>query len=155
MSFNILTAIAACFVSAGFAILYNAPSKTILASGIAGMTGWVVYAAFSSERGLDLFFAAGAAAFTSTILSQFFARKFKMPVIVFSIPGLIPLVPGGAAFNMMRSLIEERYTAAIQFGTETFFISGAIALGISLSSAVFQLLQPYLLKKDLEKRSRK
>lgn len=149
---DFFVSIAAGFVAAGFSVLYNAPSRTIVASGVTGMVGWLVYSSFPSEHGLDLFMSAGAASFALSAVSQLFARKYKVPVIVFSIPALIPLVPGGTAFNTMRALIEEQFTDAIEFGTETFFISGAIALGISLSSALFQLITPHLVKREFDRK---
>lgn len=152
MFVDFLVSIAAFFIAAGFAVLYNAPLRTIYAAGLAGMAGWLVYALFPSEEGLDLFMAAGAASFALSLLSQLFARIHKVPVIVFSIPGLIPLVPGGTAFNMMRAFIEEQFTDAIAYAAETFFISGAIALGISMSTAVFQIIQSIWVDKSTWRR---
>ncbi|WP_035445696.1 threonine/serine exporter family protein [Atopococcus tabaci] len=149
MLLNFFVSIAAGVVAAGFSVLYNAPSRTTFASGLAGMAGWLVYASLPSDNGLDLFIAAGAASFALSALSQIFARRYKVPVIVFSIPALIPLVPGGTAYNTMRALMEENFDNTIRLGTETFFISGAIALGVSLSSAVCQVIHPRLSKKRL------
>lgn len=135
--------LASFFATMGFAILYNAPARTIIPSGLAGMTGWFIFDYFLSFSELGIFFASGIASFSVAIICQLLARQFKMPVIVFSIPGIIPLVPGGAAYTMMRALVEGNGEAALLFGTQTFLVSGAIALGLSLNSALFQIIQPY------------
>ncbi|WP_208559569.1 threonine/serine exporter family protein [Marinilactibacillus kalidii] len=132
--------IAAFIATVGFGILYNVPKRTILASSLAGATGWIVYYYLSFQLDLDFFVGAGAAAFLVANCSQWFARYFRMPVIVFAIPGIIPLVPGGSAYNMMRAFIEGHSDMAFMYATETFLVSGAIALGLSVNSGLLQVL---------------
>jgi len=135
-----LTYLFAAFVAAlGFGIMYNVPTRTLFASSISGAIGWLVYYIIAFQFELVLFIGAGAASFLIAFLSQWFARRYKMPVIVFTVPAIIPLVPGGSAYNMMRAFIEGNYEAALMFGTETFLVSGAIALGLSLNSGLFQV----------------
>lgn len=131
--------VASYVATVAFAMLYNVPTRTILSSGFVGAFGWIIYYFFSFQIDLDLFFGAGVAAFLVANLSQWMARYYKMPVIVFAIPGIIPLVPGGSAYNMMRAFVEGNSEMALMFGTETFLISGAIALGLSVNSALFQV----------------
>lgn len=131
--------IAALIGTLGFGILYNVPTRTLFASGISGAIGWTVYFLLSFELELDLFIGVGVAAFLVAFFSQWYARHFRMPVIVFAIPGIIPLVPGGSAYNMMRAFIEGQSDTALMFATETFLISGAIALGLSVNSGLFQV----------------
>jgi uncharacterized membrane protein YjjB (DUF3815 family) len=132
--------IAAYVATLAFGILYNVPTKTLFVSSFGGAFGWILYYFLSSQLDFDLFFGAGVAAFTVAFLSQLNARHFKMPVIVFAIPGIIPLVPGGSAYNMMRAFVEGNSEMALMFATETFLVSGAIALGLSVNSALFQVL---------------
>ena len=138
---------AAFIATIGFGILYNVPTRTILASSLAGATGWVVYHYLSFQLDLDYFVGAGAAAFFVANWSQWFARYYRRPVIVFAIPGIIPLVPGGSAYNMMRSFIEGNSDLAFMYATETFLVSGAIALGLSVNSGLLQALSSRTLGK--------
>lgn len=131
--------IAAYVVTFAFGILYNIPVRTLFITSLGGALGWALYYFLSFQLGLDLFFGVGVASFLVAFLSQLDARYFKMPVIVFAIPGIIPLVPGGSAYNMMRAFVQGNPEVALTFGTETFLISGAIALGLSVNSAVFQI----------------
>lgn len=130
--------IAAFLTAFGFGVLYNVPTRTLIASGFAGAAGWILYYFLSVQLEMHLFIGSGVAAFVVAFFSQWFARRFRMPVIVFSIPGIIPMVPGGSAYNMMRSFIEGNTELALTYATETFLISGAIALGLSINSGLIQ-----------------
>lgn len=140
MTITYLTYLLAAFVASfGFGVMYNVPTRTLFASSISGAVGWLVYYIFAFQFELVLFIGAGAASFLIAFLGQWFARRYRMPVIVFTVPAIIPLVPGGSAYNMMRAFIEGNSEAALMFGTETFLVSGAIALGLSLNSGLFQV----------------
>ncbi|GEK91980.1 threonine/serine exporter family protein [Alkalibacterium kapii] len=140
MTVTYLTYLLAAFVSTfGFCVMYNVPTRTLLASSISGAVGWLVFYIIAYQFELVLFIGAGAASFLIAFLSQWFARRYRMPVIVFAVPAIIPLVPGSSAYSMMRAFIEGDSEAALLFGTETFLISGAIALGLSLNSGLFQV----------------
>lgn len=84
--------------------------------------------------------ATSMASFFIAFASQIFARRLKSPVIVFTLPGLIPLVPGGMAYNMMRAFVEGEMILGFQFATNTFLTAGALALGLSINGAFFQLI---------------
>ena len=72
-------------------------------------------------------------------LAHIFARKFGMPMIIFSVPGIIPLVPGGMAYNAMRHIVENDFLAAISYASGAFMVSGAIAMGLVFAEVMFQL----------------
>lgn len=36
------------------------------------------------------------------LMSHTMSRRYKRPVIIFIVPGIIPLVPGGAAYEATR-----------------------------------------------------
>ncbi|EXJ23989.1 Integral membrane protein [Alkalibacterium sp. AK22] len=131
--------IAALAGTFGFGVIYNVPTRTLVASSFSGAVGWMVYYFLAFELNLDLFVGVGVAAFLVAFFSQWYARHFRMPVIVFAIPGIIPLVPGGSAYNMMRAFVEGNSDFAFMYATETFLISGAIAVGLSVNSGLFQV----------------
>jgi uncharacterized membrane protein YjjB (DUF3815 family) len=64
------------------------------------------------------------------------ARYYKMPVTVFSISGVIPLVPGGMAYETIRHFIENDYTEGMRLGTITLLIAGSIAFGLIFSGVI-------------------
>jgi len=123
----------------GFSVLYNIPRKTIIPAGITGAIGWTSYFFLVNYLGAVDFLATIIASFFIAFASQIFARYFKTPVIIFTLPGLIPLVPGGSAYNMMRAFVEGYMNLGLEYGMNTFLTAGALALGLSLNGVVFQL----------------
>lgn len=141
MFLNFFLHFGASFLTAlGFAVLYNIPRKTIIPAGITGGIGWTLYFYLYNYLHLNDFLATMTAAFSIAFVSQIFARRFKTPVIVFTLPGLIPLVPGGSAYSMMRAFVEGEVTLGFEFGITTFLTAGALALGLSINGAFFQLI---------------
>jgi len=124
-----------------FGVIFNVPKKSILSGGIIGMVGWVLYISLINRSSFDMVSATLTSAFVVATLSQFLARYQKMPVTVFSIAGIIPLVPGGLAYDTMRHFVEDDYTTAIKLATETFLLSGAIAFGLVFSGVISQILR--------------
>jgi len=133
--------LAASFVaSAAFGLIFNVPRRALLHCGLIGMLGWALYVALT-EQGVNATLATLAAAGCVAILSQVMAKLKRMPIIVFSVSGIIPLVPGGLAYDAMRHAVENRFDVAMQLGTRAFMISGAIALGLVLSEIVNQAIR--------------
>ncbi|EIT87097.1 hypothetical protein A374_02549 [Fictibacillus macauensis ZFHKF-1] len=126
--------------SAGFGILFNVPRKALIPGGICGMIGWVIYEQMAGASQFDLVLATALASFIVATISHVYARLQRMPVIIFSVSGIIPLVPGGGAYDTMRKLVENDYNAAIQLGSQTFLMSGAIAFGLVLAGTIVPLL---------------
>ena len=75
----------------GFSRLLNAPKKLECYTAGVGMIGWAVYLiveVFNDGILMKNFLAAVAVA----LVSQAMARHFKAPVILFVIPGILPMV---------------------------------------------------------------
>lgn len=89
---------------------------------------------------MESVFSTVAATFLVGVLSQMFARVYKKPVIIFSVAGIIPLVPGGLAYDAMRRFVENEYNLAVELAAKAFLLSGSIAIGLVLSEVLGQLL---------------
>jgi uncharacterized membrane protein YjjB (DUF3815 family) len=127
------------FVGASaFGVLFNAPKNSLIQCGFAGMIGWCLYITLVNAH-VDPVLATLAASCIVTVISQICARVYQMPIIVFSVSGVIPLVPGGLAYDAMRKVVENDYNAAIQLAAKAFVISGAIAIGLVFSEVINQI----------------
>lgn len=126
--------------TAAFAILFNAPKRSLIQCGLVGMLSWMAYFILV-EYDVDSILATLVATFIVGVISQIFARFYKMPVIIFSVSGIIPLVPGGLAYNAMRRFVQNDYTEAVHFAVQAFMLSGSIALGLILSEVINQTLR--------------
>lgn len=126
--------------SAGFAVLFNVPRGSLVKCGFVGMVGWLLYLLLM-DRGMDTILASLGASFLVTLISQFFAKLYKTPIIIFSVSGIIPLVPGGIAYDAMRNVVENHYDIAVQLAAKAFMISGAIAIGLVFSEVIHQIVR--------------
>ena len=122
-----------------FGVIFNAPTKAILYCGFVGAVGWMVYYVLF-EQGVDEVQASFVGAFVVSIVAHIFARRYRMPMIVFSVSGILPLVPGGIAYNTMRNIIELDYLTGMQNGMRAFMISGSLAMGLVFAEVIMQIV---------------
>ncbi len=138
---NLFEQLATSFVaSAAFGLIFNVPKRGLVQCGIVGMLGWALYVVLTQQAvnaTISTLIAAGCVA----VLSQIMAKLYRMPIIVFNVSGIIPLVPGGLAYNAMRSAVENEFDAALQSGMQAFMLSGAIAMGLVLSEVINQAIR--------------
>ena len=83
------------------------------------------------------------AAFVVGVISYLFAKRYKTPIIIFTVSGIIPLVPGGLAYYSMKNLVENNYNLAARYATQVLMFAGAIALGLILAEVMNQLIMQY------------
>ncbi len=133
----------------GFAVIFNSPKDTIIKSGIIGTIGWLVYfltQKFTGSSILGSFLGAS----TVGLLGETFAKIFKKPSTTFTIPGIIPLVPGAGIYYTMLKLTEKELLKAADFGSQTIFVSVALASGIVVSSSVNRAIMKYKEDKSIK-----
>lgn len=124
----IVQAIFSYFSTVAFGICINLPRRALVWCGIAGMLGWQVYWVLfnlGSGRMMANLFGALAVGMVGSIL----ARYKRMPVIIFNIPGLVPLVPGGTAYRAVRNLVLGNISQAVTQSISVIMVAGAIAVG--------------------------
>jgi uncharacterized membrane protein YjjB (DUF3815 family) len=148
---TILEQLVTSFISAAaFGIIFNIPKESLLKSGFIGMIGWILYFIMTT-KGMDEVPSTVIAAFVIAIISHIYAKMYKTPIIIFTVAGIIPLVPGGMAFNTMRYFVQNQYNDAINLAAKAFMISGAIAIGIIFAEVISELIR----KLKIEKPSRR
>jgi uncharacterized membrane protein YjjB (DUF3815 family) len=126
--------------AAAFGIIFNAPKQSLFKCGIVGMLGWIIYMLMILNEA-DAVLATLLASFVVAVISQVFAKMYKTPVIIFSVAGIIPLVPGGLAYDAMRNFVQNDYNAAINMAAKAFMISGSIAVGLIFSEVINQIIR--------------
>lgn len=126
--------------SAAFGVIFQTPKSTIIKCGIVGMSGWIIYF-FMTSDGYDAVPSALIASIVISLISHLFSKWYKTPVIIFNVAGIIPLVPGGLAYDAMRKFVENDYNLGLNLAAKTLLISGAIALGLIFSAVISQILR--------------
>lgn len=140
--------------TAAFAIITNVPRRSLVGCGCSGAAGWLVYW-ITTQLGANVALASLLGALIVAAISFMFSRLLKLPVTIFNIPGMVPLVPGGLAYQAVRNLVVGNYIIAIQSLVQAVMIAGAIALGLVLSEVLNHNIKNFRQKKDLINDSRK
>jgi uncharacterized membrane protein YjjB (DUF3815 family) len=129
------------FIATGaFGIIFNIPRQSLLKCGLVGMVGWMIYYWLAFYK-MDVVIATFFASFSIGVMSQLYAKFYRTPSIIFSVSGIIPLVPGGMAYDAMRNFVENDYNIAITLAAKAFMISGAIAFGLVFSEVINQVIR--------------
>jgi uncharacterized membrane protein YjjB (DUF3815 family) len=128
------------FASSGFGVLFNAPKKVLIQCGLVGTVGWMVYYLFVLS-GMDAVPATIIGAMLVAILSRIFSKIYKTPIIIFNVSGIIPLVPGGIAYEAMRSFVQNDYYHAVQYSAKVMLLAGGIAIGLMFSEVLNQIFR--------------
>lgn len=139
----IITQLITSFIaSAGFGVLFNAPRQALVQCGLVGMSGWILYYELVL-LGMDVVPATIFGAMLVAVLSQICAKVFKKPIIIFNISGIIPLVPGGIAYDAMRHFVENDYYTAVQLSAKVMLLAGGIAIGLMFSEVMNQVIRKF------------
>ncbi|OEL03458.1 threonine/serine exporter family protein [Staphylococcus casei] len=123
-----------------FGVIFDVPKRLYNTVGIVGACGWMIYILFFEAFELHTIYSSFFGSLALGLLSHVMARLKKEPVILFMIPGIIPLVPGGLAFDATKNLIILQFSKAINTILEVMLIAGAIALGLLFADQISKLI---------------
>ena len=119
----------------GFSIFFNSPIRSLIPAGTIGGIGWTVYIILFDLSG-NTILSNFLAAVLISLLSEILARKMKYPAIIFTVPGILPLIPGLGLYKTMLALVEGDYTSSISVGADALFVSASIAMGVLLITSL-------------------
>lgn len=146
----IIEFIAVFILVLSFGILFQTPKKSLWLIGLTGVVSWAGFLATHSVVN-NLFIPTFVGASLVGISGEVFARIIKMPVTVFVIPGIIPLVPGTYAYDTMLHMIKGNYIDGIKTGIDTLMIAGAIAFAIAIVGTMAKSYKDWKYKKKQQK----
>lgn len=148
---TILIHIAFSFVSTvAFGVLTNIPKRALIATGAAGMIGWLIYWGLQ-QQGYGIGSANFLAAIAVGCVSIFFSRRKKMPMIIFNIPSLVPLVPGGPAYKAVREFALGDNFVGLENLMIVVITAGAIAGGFMMTNVVEKSIMHWQMKRLFNK----
>ncbi len=148
MMWNLFIQFLFSFLATGaFAIITNVPRRALIYCGLSGAFGWMIYwtcVDFGGSPAFGSLLGSLGVAFISNI----FSKRLKMPVTIFNIPGMVPLVPGGLAYQAVRNLVTSSYQEAANYAVQAIMIAGAIALGLVLSEVFNHNIRNFKVKRE-------
>lgn len=143
----------AAFATLGFTLYYKVPKKSIFTTCIISGFMWLIYE-YSLLKYNNYMGSGFIVSFLIGITSEFCAYFYKKPVTVFSLPCLIPIVPGAGMYYIMYYFIENNYELMVRNLTSTLFTAAGLSMGIVFSQAlakitksVFRTKKSYKIKK--------
>ncbi|PJF20881.1 MAG: hypothetical protein CUN56_13935 [Phototrophicales bacterium] len=138
------------FAALGFAMLFNVPRRTLIACAFAGAIGHASRTLLIQSIGLTIETATFVAAALVGFLGTYLAKHLRAPSLIFTVTGVIPMVPGLFAYTAMLRFLELSLGTgdetilqeAMVYFIRTMLILGALALGISLPRLLFLRRRP-------------
>lgn len=138
--FWILNFVFSFLASLFFCVIFDAPRKLYLSCGFVGSCGWMVYILFYDGLQVHTIYSSFFGSLALGLLSHYKARHMKEPVIIFMVTGIIPLVPGGLAYDATKNLVLLHFSRAINTMLEVTLIAGAIALGLLFADQISKIV---------------
>lgn len=136
----------ACFGTYGFTIFFKLPISVRKIVSILSGVIWVTYKYLLTNTG-NYLTSGLIASIVIGICSEMMAIYFKKPATVFSLPCLIPLVPGAGMYYIMYYFIESDYNMMRISLINTILTTTGLALGIISSQAIFRLFRQLIKEK--------
>ncbi len=127
----------------GFAFLFNIRGKKLISVAIGGLLSWTLHLLVFHLTGSEVIgyiVSAGA----MSVFADIMARIHKSPTTTFTIPTLVPLIPGGSLYKTMRYALTGDTALFFETGLNTLKLAAALALGIILVSVLTKPIMRYL-----------
>ena len=137
----IVMLITAALSTLGFSILFYVHPRRLLVATLGGTLTCGVYL-------LGVHFIGGEllpnllGALVGAGFSEIMGRLTKVPVPIYMVPCVIPLVPGGGLYATMFNFVAGNYDAAATAGMRTLQIALGIAGGIVIASVLSIIFRP-------------
>lgn len=122
-----------------FALFFHVRSRHLLLATLGGALSWLLYLLVLG-RDHNVFLSALVASMGICLWAETLARLRKAPANIFLIPGIIPLLPGGALYYTMNALINGDMATVIQKGKETGLVALGIVGGILIASELMRVI---------------
>jgi uncharacterized membrane protein YjjB (DUF3815 family) len=135
----------------GFALLFNVPRRTLFGCTLAGALGYAVRSLLLELGLVGIETGTLLAATLVSVLGVVFGRVWRVPAVVFAVPGLIPFVPGSLAFRAVSDLLtlttgavadDTLLMKAVVSTLKSTLIVGAIAAGVAVPSLLLRRDRP-------------
>ena len=137
----IVSLIMAALGTLGFSILFYVHPRRLALATVGGVLTCAVYLLARHLIGGELL-PNLLGALVGAGFSEICARLTKVPVPVYMVPCVIPLVPGSALYGAMFNFVAKNYSAAGTFALTTLEVALGIAGGIVVASVIGLFIRP-------------
>lgn len=116
----------------GFALMFNSPWRMALAAAGVGMVANTVRLAMVDAEVPAQAAAAGAALLVG-MLAAVVAPRMRVPRITVSVPAVVIMVPGAAAYRAVFYLADQDTTQALAYGVQAVLVVVALCIGLAVA----------------------
>lgn len=142
----IIMLITAALATLGFSILFYIHPRRLVVATLGGVLTTGIYLLGVRFIGGELF-PNLLGALVGAGFSEIMGRLTKVPVPIYMVPCVIPLVPGGGLYETMFNFVAGNYAAAATAGMRTLQIALGIAGGIVIASVLGIIFRPKMFRK--------
>lgn len=124
----------------GFSIRSNIKGWKLIFTSLGGAICWGLYLMFlgwSKSLLLSVFLAT----LSVCLYSEIMGKIYRIPVSVFVICAIIPLVPGSSLYYSMKAYIDGNNMEFLSRMGQTLMIAGAISVAIAVMSSITNLFR--------------
>ena len=132
-----------------FALLYEGKMRLAIVSAFCGLLGKLI---FDMMDGVNIVLQFFVPTVIMCIYAEIFARVCKVPVMVITTIGILPIVPGMRFYNTIDSLLNSHVADFYSYGVDTLLSMGAMAIGLVLVSSFARMLK--MVQRKVPKRRR-
>lgn len=124
----------------GFGMLFKANKNKYVFITLGGILNYLAYyIAFNYTN--NIFLSAAFCAVITRTYSNVMAILLKCPTTIFTLTGLIPIVPGGSLFYMMQNLVLGNSNEALTQGIITVEVILGIVSGMLFTSSILAVIK--------------
>ena len=136
----VLPALYSFIASIAFGIQFNLRFRHIIVAAVGGIISQVIFSAaeLSGSSEMLCYFLAACAI---SVYSEILARRLHVPVNMYLIVAIIPLVPGGMIYNAMITLVNGNAQEFANQCAATFGVAGSIAMGVFAVSSLARIIK--------------
>ncbi len=116
--------------TAGFGILFNVPRRALFICGLIGAAGHLLRFVLR-QLGVSNELATFCGAFLVGMVGYWQARQMRVPRLIFTVTGIISMVPGIPAYEVIFYFNKGDILDGLQSAVRAGFAAAAIAAGLS------------------------
>lgn len=125
----VLQGIMAFFACLFFAVIYNTPRKQLFACGITGGLGFASCYLFTVNLQQPLF-GTFIGASVVAICARVYSVNRNIPVMLYVLPAVFPLVPGAGMYNTMYGFLINDLKYAMENGIQFLKVTGLVVIAL-------------------------
>ena len=122
-------------------VMFNCTFKKILIGTGNILVTFLIFLVLQEYTG-DVFLEHFVSTLFAAVVAEVLARVFKAPSTIFLVPAIIVFVPGGSLYYTMNGIVTGDMAFAATWGKTAGLTLLGIAVGISVITALFQIIHP-------------